>query len=137
VTQTASVADTGPADQLRKVMTDRLIADGMITSPVVEAAFRVVPRHLFVPAGTSLDDAYNTNVAPITKRDENGADLSSVSAPWLQARMIAQAGIARGMRVLEIGSGGYNAALLAEVTGNNGLVVTMDIFSVKSSVLNF
>jgi protein-L-isoaspartate(D-aspartate) O-methyltransferase len=29
------------------------------------------------------------------------------------------------MRVLEIGSGGYNAALLAEVTGEKGRVVTV------------
>jgi protein-L-isoaspartate(D-aspartate) O-methyltransferase len=39
--------------------------------------------------------------------------------------MIAQAGIGPGMRVMEIGSGGYNAALLAEVTGEH--VVTVDI----------
>jgi methyltransferase of FxLD system len=66
-------------------------------------------------------------VAPITKADAHGAHLSSVSAPWLQAAMIRQAGIALGMRVLEIGSGGYNAALLAEIAGNDGLVVSMDI----------
>jgi hypothetical protein len=39
----------------------------------------------------------------------------------------------RGARVLEIGSGGCNA----EIVGPEGLVVTVDIFSVKSSVLNF
>ncbi|MCK9904179.1 methyltransferase, FxLD system [Frankia sp. Cpl3] len=53
--------------------------------------------------------------------------LSTVSAPWLQARMIAQAGIAPGMRVLEVGSGGYNAGLLAHVVGATGQVVTVDI----------
>lgn len=128
MTQAASMADAETADQLREAMADRLIADGVITSPVVEAAFRAVPRHLFLPAGTtSLHDAYDTNVAPITKTDASGAHLSTVSAPWLQARMIAQAGIEPGMRVLEIGSGGYNAALLAEVTGEKGQVVTMDI----------
>jgi protein-L-isoaspartate(D-aspartate) O-methyltransferase len=36
--------------------------------------------------------------------------VSSVSAPWLQAMMIGQAGVVAGMRVMEIGSGGYNAA---------------------------
>jgi len=41
------------------------------------------------------------------------------------------------MTVLEIGSGGYNAALLAEITGTAGNVVSVDIFSVKPSVLNF
>jgi protein-L-isoaspartate(D-aspartate) O-methyltransferase len=127
VTKAVTVTDSRQADELREAMTDQLVADGWIVSPVVEAAFRAVPRHLFVPAGTSLEDAYGTKVMPITKRDEHGAHLSSVSAPWVQARMIAQAGIEPGMKVLEIGSGGYNAALLAEVTGERGRVVSVDI----------
>jgi protein-L-isoaspartate(D-aspartate) O-methyltransferase len=108
-------------------MADRLVADGWVTSPVVEKAFRAVPRHLFVPDGTLLEDAYAADLAPIAKKDSDGTNISSVSAAWLQARMIAQAGIEPGMRVLEIGSGGYNAALLSEATGSDGLVVTMDI----------
>ena len=74
-----------------------------------------------------LEVAYNADDSVITKRDTSNADLSSVSASWLQARMIAQAGIGPGMRVLELGSGGYNAALLAEVTGEGGSVVSMDV----------
>ena len=41
--------------------------------------------------------------------------------------MIRQAALEPGLRVLEIGSGGYNAALLREVVGDNGQVVTIDI----------
>lgn len=41
--------------------------------------------------------------------------------------MLQQAGITTGMRVLEIGSGGYNAALLAELVGAEGEVTTVDI----------
>ena len=41
--------------------------------------------------------------------------------------MIRQAAVQPGLRVLEIGSGGYNAALLREVVGDNGQVVTVDI----------
>lgn len=119
--------DAREAGQLREAMTDKLTADGWIASPVVEEAFRRVPRHLFVPDGTTLEHVYDAQRAVYTKQDEAGANMSSVSAPWLQAKMIAQAGIGPGMRVLEIGSGGYNAALLAEVTGEKGLVVTMDI----------
>jgi protein-L-isoaspartate(D-aspartate) O-methyltransferase len=107
-------------------MTDKLVAGGWVFSPEVEAAFRAVPRHRFVPPGASLEDAYGTNTAPIAK-SVDGVNLSSVSAPWLQARMITQAGVSPGMRVLEIGSAGYNAALLAEVTGGDGSVATMDI----------
>ena len=42
--------------------------------------------------------------------------------------MLQQLGIEPGMRVLEIGAGtGYNAALLAELTGPTGQVTTVDI----------
>jgi len=54
-----------------------------------------------------------------------------VSAPWLIAEMLGQAADAvgglRGRQVLEIGSGGYNAALLRESVGPSGSVTTMDI----------
>jgi protein-L-isoaspartate(D-aspartate) O-methyltransferase len=63
----------------------------------------------------------------ITKTDEHGVQLSSVSAPQIQALMLEQARIRPGMRVLEIGSGGLNAAYLAELTGPQGQVTTVDI----------
>ncbi|MEU1859862.1 methyltransferase, FxLD system [Micromonospora aurantiaca (nom. illeg.)] len=112
---------------MRDALVDRLVADRMITSSVVEAAFRTVPRHTFVPAGTPLDVVYDLDRSVITKTDEHGVHLSSVSAAYIQARMIEQAGVKPGMRVLEIGSGGYNAALLAEVVGADGQVVSVDI----------
>jgi protein-L-isoaspartate(D-aspartate) O-methyltransferase len=124
MTDTATVLDD--AARLRNELADALLAKGSITSEHVEAAFRAVPRHLFAPPGTSLEDAYADTVIR-TKFDLSGTCLSSVSAPWLQAIMIREAGIRSGMRVLEIGSGGYNAALLAEVAGPDGHVVTMDI----------
>ncbi|WP_322769618.1 methyltransferase, FxLD system [Frankia sp. Cr1] len=127
MSQAESIISTGSEDELRAAMTDRLVADGWIGRPEVEAAFRAVPRHLFVPDGTPLETAYGVDQSVVTKVGAGGASMSTVSAPWLQARMIEQAGIAAGMRVLEIGSGGYNAALVAEITGEKGLVVTVDI----------
>ena len=50
-----------------------------------------------------------------------------MSAPFIQARQIEQAGIGPGDTVLEIGSGGLNAALIAEVVGESGRVFTVDI----------
>jgi protein-L-isoaspartate(D-aspartate) O-methyltransferase len=123
--QAASVTGSGRAGELRQEMAEGLIAEGWIASPRVEAAFRSVPRHLFTPAGTPLETSYDGHAAPVLKKAADGSNLSSVSGPWLQAKMIVQAGIGPGMRVLEIGSGGYNAALLAEVTGEH--VVTVDI----------
>jgi protein-L-isoaspartate(D-aspartate) O-methyltransferase len=63
----------------------------------------------------------------VTKRDEAGTSVSSVSAPQVQAHMLEQAEITEGMNVLEIGSGGYNAALIKELVGASGRVTTVDI----------
>jgi protein-L-isoaspartate(D-aspartate) O-methyltransferase len=122
MTATAAV----DACRLRDELTDALLAKGSITDAHIEAAFRAVPRHLFAPPDTSLEAAYADEVIR-TKFDLSGTCLSSVSAPSLQAVMIRQADIQPGMRILEVGSGGYNAALLAEVTGPGGHVVTIDI----------
>lgn len=120
-------ADAVRAGELRQGLVDGLVADGVIVSPLVEAAFRAVPRHLFAPEAT-VEAAYARDIV-VVKRDEHGATSSSVSAPQIQATMLEQAGVGRGMRCLEIGSGGYNAALLAEVVGEGGQVTTVDIDS--------
>jgi protein-L-isoaspartate(D-aspartate) O-methyltransferase len=119
--------DPDRATEIRNDLTDKLRSDGMITSPVVERAFRSVPRHLFVPEGTPLEVAYNADNSVAIKRARDGVIISSISAPFIQARMIEQAGLGTGMSVLEIGSGGYNAALLAEVVGPGCRVVSVDI----------
>lgn len=63
----------------------------------------------------------------ITRRDETGAAISSVSAAWLQADMIEHLHLEPGAIVFEAGSGGNNAELLAHVTGPGGRVVSVDI----------
>lgn len=94
-----------PAGILRAKLAAWLHEQGAIRSAAVDGAFAAVPRHLFAPE-EPLERAY-ANDSVITKRDEHGMALSSVSAPWLQAVMLEQAQINPGMRVLEIGSGGY------------------------------
>ncbi|GHJ36983.1 methyltransferase, FxLD system [Streptomyces sp. TS71-3] len=123
------IVEPDDATRLRKQVVDELCADGTISSPEIEAAMRKVPRHAFTP-DTPLDKAYDTYAAVITKTDEHGVQLSSVSAPQIQAMMLEQARVRPGMRVLEIGSGGLNAAYLAELVGEDGDVVTVDIDSV-------
>ncbi|WP_423464285.1 methyltransferase, FxLD system [Promicromonospora sp. MS192] len=116
-----------PAGQLRQAMVDQLKdAYPRQISAGIEQALRVVPRHLFCPPDTTLEAAYANGVV-LTRHDATGRATSSVSAPWLQARMLHQAEIEPGMRVLEVGSGGYNAALIAELVGPTGYVVTVDI----------
>ncbi|MEU8238513.1 methyltransferase, FxLD system [Actinoplanes missouriensis] len=119
--------DAGRAGVLRAELVKQLRVERKITSPAVEAAFLAVRREHFLPAGTPLETAYGYDNSVVTKRDEGGTALSSVSAAYIQARMLEQADLRPGMRVLEIGSGGLNAALIAEIVGDQGHVVTVDI----------
>jgi protein-L-isoaspartate(D-aspartate) O-methyltransferase len=103
-----------------------LIEQGTIRSKSVEAAFRTVPRHLFAPEATP-EKAYDAESTVTTKKNEHGITVSSVSAPTIQAMMLEQAGIKPGLCVAEIGSGGVNAAMAAELVGADGEVITGDI----------
>ncbi|MGH3614207.1 MAG: methyltransferase, FxLD system [Pseudonocardia sp.] len=111
---------------LREAMIDELRALDGIRSDEVAAAFRTVPRHVFAPDET-LETVYAPNTSVWAKRDRHGVVTSTVSAAHIQAVMLEQAGLRPGMRVLEIGSGGYNAALIAELVGSNGEVTSVDI----------
>lgn len=119
--------DDASAAEFRDGLVETLLDKKMIISPLVERAFRTVPRHLFVAEGTPLDVTYSVDNSVAIKRGPDGVIISSTSAAYIQARMIEQAELAAGMSVLEIGSGGYNAALLAEVVGPEGRVVSVDI----------
>lgn len=112
--------------QMRDEMVRELIEVGAARSPHVVAAFRKVPRHLATP-DEEMATAYQAEYAAITKKDADGVATSSVSAARIQAMQIEQADVQPGMRVLEIGSGGVNAAYLAEIVGTEGVVVTVDI----------
>lgn len=118
-----------PADDiatLHERMIERLRAIQAIRTPQVERAMRTVPRQAFAPEH-ELPDVFDATGVLVTKRDGQGKAVSSVSAPWVQALMLERAGLSEGDRVLEIGSGGYNAALLAEMVGPSGHVVSVDI----------
>ncbi|MFD7130640.1 methyltransferase, FxLD system [Streptomyces sp. NPDC059894] len=114
------------AASLRAAMVSELHEMGVFRSEAVAKAVATVPRHLFA-TGEPLESAYAANKALVVKRDRQGNALSSLSATHIQAVMLEQAEIAPGMRVLEVGSGGYNAALIAELVGEAGTVVTADI----------
>ncbi|WP_460773064.1 methyltransferase, FxLD system [Nocardiopsis nanhaiensis] len=120
---------TPDAESLRATMVERIKEGqrklGAPLPPAVERALRTVPRHLFTP-GCELEAAYADGPV-ITKTDERGVNLSAVSAPTTIVGMLGQLGVEPGQRVLEVGSGGYNAALLAELVGPEGEVTTMDI----------
>jgi protein-L-isoaspartate(D-aspartate) O-methyltransferase len=126
MTNDAPQAAPASEQELRDQMVRQLIEKGAVRDPRVVAAFRTVPRHLAAPH-VELAQSYDAESALITKTDASGVDISSVSAPRIQALQIEQADIRPGMSVLEIGSGGVNAAYLAELAGERGHVVTVDI----------
>jgi protein-L-isoaspartate(D-aspartate) O-methyltransferase len=108
-------------------MVDRL-KPRIIRDPRIEAAFRAVPRHLFLP-NVPLEKVYSGDVIP-TRLDDKGVPISSSSEVAVMAVMIEQLELAEGQRVLEIGAGtGYNAAIIAELVGEGGRVTTIDIDS--------
>lgn len=124
--ESKSDEDDADAEGLRAAMVEELREIGSLRSDPVERAFRAVPRHVFSP-DTTLMDAYGVNSSVVIKRDDDGMAVSTVSAPSMQADMLEQARIRPGMRVLEIGSAGVNAAMLAELVGPSGQVTTVDI----------
>ncbi|MGC0208557.1 methyltransferase, FxLD system [Streptomyces sp. XY006] len=115
------------AVRMRQAMAQTVIDGGWAPSESVRDALRSVPRHRFAPE-VNLTTAYDGgDRAVITRRDETGTTISSVSAAWLQADMIESLRLRPGAMVFEAGSGGYNAELIAHVAGPGGRVVTVDI----------
>jgi protein-L-isoaspartate(D-aspartate) O-methyltransferase len=117
-----------------------------IRSARVERAFRTVQRHRLVetffyrgeqgrvtvrhdpdsPRPADLEVIYADTA--LATRYTDGAPTSSSSAPSLVAEMLELLELRQGMKVLEIGAGtGYNAALMAEIVGDQRLIITVDI----------
>ncbi len=92
----------------------RLVADllraGDIRTAEVREAFLRVPREAFIRP-EYREDAYADAPLPI-------GEGQTISAPSMIAIMLEEAGLRRGERVLEVGTGsGYHAALLACLVG--------------------
>jgi protein-L-isoaspartate(D-aspartate) O-methyltransferase len=79
-----------------------------ITDPAVLAAFRKVPRHLFVSEALR-DQSYGDYPLPI-------GEQQTISQPYIVAEMTQALELEKDDRVLEIGTGsGYQAAILAQL----------------------
>jgi protein-L-isoaspartate(D-aspartate) O-methyltransferase len=95
-------------ERQREEMVQQQIAARGITDLEVLAAFRKVPRHLFVSEALK-DQAYGDYPLPIGERQ-------TISQPYIVAEMTQALELNEDDRVLEIGTGsGYQAAILAEM----------------------
>src|SRR5687768_2523461 len=106
VTTSATAVDAH-AGALTRMVDEQLRPRGIRDQAVLDAMARV-PRHRFVPAPLQ-HLAYADHPLPI------GFD-QTISQPYIVAYMTEAAEVARGDKVLEIGTGsGYQAAILAEL----------------------
>jgi protein-L-isoaspartate(D-aspartate) O-methyltransferase len=125
---------------------DGLKAAGAFESPAVERAMRRVERHRLLetfyyrtadgtrtiehdpgqPRRDHLALIYADTV--LATRHIDGRPASSTSQASLVGKMLDLLDLGAGMKVLEVGAGtGYNAALLAEIIGDQRRVVTVDV----------
>jgi protein-L-isoaspartate(D-aspartate) O-methyltransferase len=135
-------------EQANQRLVDQLIARGALWSQPLIAAFRATPRHRFLPRVWHYsrqhgwreintrspgprelrllyaDRALTTRLSQPAP-GQSPVPISSSSQPSLMAEMLEDLQLAPGLKTLEIGAGtGYNAALLAHVTG---AVVSLEI----------
>jgi protein-L-isoaspartate(D-aspartate) O-methyltransferase len=95
-------------ERRREEMVRNQIEARGIKAPEVLAAFRRVPRHLFVSEALR-DQAYGDYPLPI-------GEQQTISQPYIVAEMTQALNLVEDDRILEIGTGsGYQAAILAQI----------------------
>jgi len=99
---------------------ENLIQEGWLKTPRIIEVFRKIKRVDFLPE--DLKDLAELNEAlPISYGQ-------TISQPLVVAFMLEQLQPQRGEKILDIGSGsGWTAALLAEIVGEKGRVIAVDI----------
>ena len=110
----------------RRPVGDNRLVGVEVGSKRVRQAFTAVGRERFLPQASRAEVEADAPV--VTHRDQQGRATSSASQPSLVMAMLDQLDLAPGLRVLEVGAGtGFNAAVIAELVGPAGSVVTVDI----------
>ena len=109
------IPEPAPHEQRLRMVEEQLKARGIADARLL-AAFRKVPRHLFVPPALQRD-AYADHPLPV-------GGGQTISQPYIAALMTGCLGLQGHERVLEVGTGsGYQTAILAELA--------LEVFSVE------
>ena len=96
------------------------ISSGTIKDRKVIEAFRKIPREEFIEK-SRREESYGDYPLPI-------GEGQTISQPTTVAIMTQALELNEGHKVLEVGSGsGYQAAIIAEITGPEGKVITTEI----------
>ncbi|MFH1119891.1 MAG: protein-L-isoaspartate(D-aspartate) O-methyltransferase [Bacteroidota bacterium] len=112
----------------RERMVKLQLSDRGINDRATLAAMKKVRRHLFVPADL-INYAYEDRPLPI------GFD-QTISQPYMVAFMTEAINPAKGMKVLEIGTGsGYQAAVLAEIVDSVFTIEIIEQLGKQSALL--
>jgi len=106
-------------EEERRKLVEKLIREGILKTKEVIEAFLKVPREEFVPPHLRRF-AYADTPLPIGYGQ-------TISAPHMVAMMTEALAPKKGDKVLEVGTGsGYQAAILAEIVGDEGHVWTIE-----------
>jgi protein-L-isoaspartate(D-aspartate) O-methyltransferase len=109
-------------------MVERQIRARGVSDPLVLAAMRRVPRHLFVPED-SAGAAYDDRPLPIGQGQ-------TISQPYMVASMTASLKLEGREKVLEVGTGsGYQSAILAEIADHVVSVERKEELQKRAAVL--
>ncbi|MFH0949098.1 MAG: protein-L-isoaspartate(D-aspartate) O-methyltransferase [Candidatus Aenigmatarchaeota archaeon] len=107
-------------EEKKKQLIDELITEGFLKTPEIISAFRSVTREDFVP-NELRSHAYDNCPLPI-------AEGQTISQPLTVAVMTEALQPRKGNKILEVGAGsGYQAAILAEIIGQKGQIITTEI----------
>jgi protein-L-isoaspartate(D-aspartate) O-methyltransferase len=107
-------------------LTTTLEAAGVLGHERVAAAFRGVPRGLFLP--DVPEEQVYADIPVYTRLDDRGGFIGGSDQPSQTAKLLTLSNLEAGQNVLQIGTGtGYTAALIQEIVGDSGIVTTLDI----------
>ena len=100
-----------------------LIKDGYLKTPAIIGAFKQIDRKDFVTEDMK-ERAYENTALPLMAGQ-------TISQPLVVAFMLELLELKPGEKVLDIGTGsGWNAALMVQLVGENGLPGQGKIFSI-------